>query len=405
MLKYEIKKVFSRTSGKIAVFLMLCVLAVISWFAVTEVYYENGQGEQEQGVEAAEKLRKAQKEWAGELTEEKLRAVIEENSRINETPEAKSSDVTENNIAFSWKQGFREICYLFGYKEFRDWDYTRIDSLEPEAAETFYTDRIRLLKEYLYGEGSNLFSEKEKTYLIQKFEELETPLRYDYVEGWKQLFQYSPAVIMITVLILGFLVAGIFSCEFSLKADQVFYTAYHGRGKAVMAKIKAGFCIVTGGYWLIVSLYSIIVLGLLGSDGANCQIQSTMAGWKSFYNITNLQLYLWIIIGGYVGSLFILFAAMLVSAKTKSAVTAVTIPFVLIFLPEFLSGTQSPLITKIIGILPGELLRIEMAAKTFSLYEIFGRVVSEIRLDMAIYPVLTIALVPLLYFVYKKVEQ
>ena len=76
----------------------------------------------------------------------------------------------------------------------------------------------------------------------------------DYQAGWKNLFQYSPSIIMILTLVLGFLCAGIFSGEFQLKANAVFYSSYYGRNKAVWAKVKAGAIIITlllGGYVVI----------------------------------------------------------------------------------------------------------------------------------------------------------
>ena len=51
---------------------------------------------------------------------------------------------------------------------------------------------------------------------------MKTPLYYDYQAGWKNLFQYSPSIIMILTLVLGFLCAGIFSGEFQLKANASF---------------------------------------------------------------------------------------------------------------------------------------------------------------------------------------
>ena len=74
---------------------------------------------------------------------------------------------------------------------------------------------------------------------------MKTPLYYDYQAGWKNLFQYSPSIIMILTLVLGFLCAGIFSGEFQLKANAVFYSSYYGRNKAVWAKVKAGAIIIT----------------------------------------------------------------------------------------------------------------------------------------------------------------
>lgn len=73
--------------------------------------------------------------------------------------------------------------------------------------------------------------------------------------------------------------------------------------------------------------YSLVVLGCLGSQGGNVMIQTGFWHWKSFYNITYMQLYLLTVVAGYIGTVFCLFLSMLVSAKTHTAVVAVTIPF------------------------------------------------------------------------------
>ncbi len=105
--------------------------------------------------------------------------------------------------------------------------------------------------------------------------------------GWQQLFEYAPTVVMLVMLILGYLVAGIFSNEFTWKSDAVFFSSVYGRNKAVSAKIKAGFCIVTTIYFVTFLVYKGIVLLYLGIDGWNLPIQSSWTSWKSFYNITN----------------------------------------------------------------------------------------------------------------------
>ena len=52
---------------------------------------------------------------------------------------------------------------------------------------------------------------------------------YEAADGWDKLFERLPSLLMILVLILGFLVSGIFPCESQLKADSVFYASFHGR--------------------------------------------------------------------------------------------------------------------------------------------------------------------------------
>ena len=93
---------------------------------------------------------------------------------------------------------------------------------------------------------------------------------------------------------------------------------------------------------------------------------------------------------------------MLVSAKTHATVVAVTIPFIMIFIQSFLG--EFPNLTDILGLLPDQLLQMNMAANTFVLYEIGGNVVPSIPILMMIYPVLCIVLLPIMYHVYHRTE-
>ncbi|SDG81635.1 hypothetical protein SAMN05660368_03316 [Marvinbryantia formatexigens] len=237
-------------------------------------------GDIESGLAAIAKVREQKKEWAGELTEEKIRKVIEKNAEISNTPEALSEDFRQNNIAYNRKQGFVDIRNLLNcsYAGFNDYDYYLADSLAPEDAGSFYQNRMDNLKIWLENDAKDQFSEKEKEYLIARYEALETPLYYDYQAGWKSLFQYAPTIIMILTLVLGFLCAGIFSGEFQQKANAVFYAARYGRDKAIWAKIKAGLVIISVLYWAVMLLYTALVLGILGADGAKCPIQTVMSG-------------------------------------------------------------------------------------------------------------------------------
>ena len=82
----------------------------------------NRNGDAESGISAMLKVRELKKEWSGELTEDVLRKIIEENVRISQTPEAKSNDFRQNDIAYSQRQGFMDIRDLLNcdYGEFND---------------------------------------------------------------------------------------------------------------------------------------------------------------------------------------------------------------------------------------------------------------------------------------------
>lgn len=403
MFGYELKKVFAKTSNRIALLLLLMILGVTCYFAMG-VSWVDENGDTRRGPAAVAQLRAMQKEWAGYLDEETIRQVIRENQRINSMPEAKSDNLRDSEITYGRGQGIMEIRNLLNNSfanGFREYDYYRADSLTPEDAPDFYTNRIRLLQEWLTEEAQDQFSEAEKEFLINRYNSLETPLYYDYVKGWTQLFEYSPTVVMITMLVLGYLVAGIFSNEFTWKSDAIFYASFYGRDRAVRAKLKAGFCLVTGIYFAAFVLYSGIVLAYLGADGWNMAVQVDRSGWKCFYHITMWQKYLLIAAGGYIGCLFISFLCMLVSARTRSAVAAVMLPFVLIFLPSFLANIYSPVVQKIIGLLPDQLLQTGTALSLFNLYPILGKILGAVPIMLVLYTLLTVVQWPLIYREYR----
>ena len=408
MVKYEIKKIFSTLSNKIALGLLAMMVLLSAWMAVSNVEWVNETGDPETGFTAIGKLRSAQKEWSGILDEDRLQQILRENQRIAATPEALSRDYQQNDIAYGWRQGFRPVldmmnqAYASGFQEF-DW-YTN-ERITPDQVGDFYPNRTKLMKQWLYdetGSAYRLFTEKEKLYLVEQYETLDTPFYYSYAEGWEQLLYNSPFVIMVGALILGYLAAGIFANEFKWKSDAVFFSARYGRDKAAGAKIGAGFVMVTALYWSAVLVYTLLTLGCLGFDGWNCPIQIDL--WKVFYHLKLWQAWALTAVGGYIGSLFFVFLTMWVSAKTRSSLFAVTVPFLLIFLPSFLDNLNIDKLSKFLGLFPDQLLQIYQALRYFYVYEIGGKVFNAMTLLMVIYSLLTVVLAPMMYRDFRRKE-
>ena len=405
MLRFEIKKVFSKTVNKIALLILVVALLVVSFFAVNSVDYVDENGTSTSGIAAARNLRNDKNQWSGYLTDNVLSEAILKNEEIIASPEYLSKDVKENDKAYVKMQGFSDIRTIINkaFCSFNEYDYYRANSVTSDEVRNLYERRITNLTEWLNSdEIKDNFSKDEKEFLIAQYNELETPFYYEYSDGWKALLEYAPSIMMLLVLILGFLVSSIFSNEFQLKADSIFFSAKLGRNKAINAKMRAGFLIITAVYWGTMLIYSAVVLGSLGTDGANCMIQTGLGGWKSFYNITCLQDYFLTMAGGYLGSLFILTLSMLVSAKTHSTTLAVTVPFILLFIPSFFSGIS--VLSKGLGLLPDQLLQVSQAVNLFNLYKIGGKVVGAIPIIMILYFILYCILLPMLYSVYQKAE-
>lgn len=405
MVRFELKKIFAKLSNKIALIILFVAVVVVSYFTIGSIEYVDSGGNSHTGIIAYNRLKEVKNEWKGNITDSVLQKVLEENNAINSSEEYLSKNDTENNIAYSRKQGFSDIKDMINrsFCDFQEYDYYRVDTVTPAEVGNFYSNRINHLNEWLSSDSvKENYTKQEKEYLVEKYEEMQTPFYYEYAGAWTSLLYYLPTLIMLITLVGAFLISGIFSDEFRLKADSVFFSAVYGRSKAIRSKIIAGFICITAIYWISICCFSGAVFGCLGTDGANCLIQTSLGGWKSFYNITFLQEFLLTIIGGYIGMLFILTLSMLVSAKMRSSVLSVMVPFVILLIPSFLANFS--VLSKILGLLPDQLLQISSSVKYFNLYQIGNKVIGAIPILFTAYLICYFILLPLLYRIYKKSE-
>lgn len=407
MLLFEIKKVLSKPLNKAALLILAAVLTIGSLLTIRDVHYIDADGNSSTGISAARHLQKEKNQYEGYLTEKVLKQVIQENAALNSSAGAQSDDIQEKNKTAAKGQGFADIREMINlaFGELDNYDYCRIDSVSEDEAGSLYKQRIAGLKNYLNRDDvKDAFPPDEKEWLISKYESLDTPLYYAYADGWKALMdsQYLPTLLMITVLIIGFLVSGIFSDEFAWKADSIFFSAKLGRGKAILSKMGAGFVITTVLYWSAVLLFGFIVLAVLGFGGGDCAVQTGVSNWNSIYNITYFQDYLISTFGGYIGSLFIATLAMLVSAKTHSTVFAITIPFILTCIPPFVGRLEA--FARIMNLFPDQLLSINKNLEDFSLYHIGGNIFGGVSVIIPLYLILFCLVFPVLFVVYRRTQ-
>lgn len=401
MLQFEIKKVFSKFKNRMAVVLLLVILVAVSMLTMNRVEYIDSDGSHVSGMPGARSLREEKNKWRGNVTEDVLKEVAKENVSVNNSTEALADDIERQDKAYARKQGISSIVELINnaYSEWREYDYYAIDNISIEEAGSVYEKRVSNLKKYLES-GEETFTELEKEFLIQRYEDLKTPFYHEYTDGWSALLQNISTFILILGLIIGFLVSGIFSDEFQTNADAIFFSSKLGRNRAVLAKMGAGFVLTTVFYLAFLLLYTVIVLAALGADGANCPIQIDM--WRSAYNITFMEAYLLIAAGGYVGTMFASTLSMLVSAAMRSTATAIIVPFIVLCAFPFLSRVIT--LPGICSFFPDQLLEIYITIKDFNLVELGGRIMNVATVIIPAYALACPLLWPLLYQIYRKSE-
>lgn len=403
MLFYELKKIFGRAGGKIALLVLAIGLAVICYSAMLQVSYTDENGDSHTGPAAARELRALKNEWAGPIDETALLRAAEENQRIIASDDYNSEDIQRQNIAYHDMQGFEAIRSLVAgtFDGFNEYNYYRLNTLTTEEAGELYERRINNLKEWLARPDIS-FSSAEEDYLVEHYEAMETPLYYEYNDGWETLLYYMPTLVMFLVYVIIFLTSGIFPCEGHWKSDAIFFSTWRGRHKAVRTKIAAALVTTTVLYWLVIAIYTLVVLALLGADGADGAFQ--LLKWTAFYNLTIVQAYALSVLGGYIGVIFLALLAMLMSVLTRSQVVGVIVPFVVVLAANFANSILSnwEVLPSILGLLPDQLLQLSVVLDDFNLYTVFGHVTGSVPLLFLLYSALSLALIPLVYRVYRK---
>ena len=407
LVRYELQKVFTKRANQIILILLAVLMAYSCGVALMRVEWVDEQGNSVTRHAAAVKLLEASREWSGPLDQELLEKALAELKEIYSSTEVDAQSQESNWLLRNKLQGVQEIADLLGWSFVNDYGTFEemIGGLQPEDLSRFYANRIENRKAWLYEDESSWgyynYSEAEKQFILSKFEALQTPLETGYHEGWVQAIEQLPTLLKYGIILLSFVLAGVFSDEFAWKTDTVYYNTLHGRTRATAVKVGLGFLMITVAYWLCVSIYSSIVLGNLGTEGGNCSIQVHSNYWNIREQMTFRQFYLLAIGAGYLGYLFIGFLVLWISAKTKSPVLAVLIPSLLLLLPGFLHEFYSPTMRRVIGILPDKLLDIGEAIQYLYLYTVKNHVMTAVPIVLTVYPCITVLLVFLCYREYR----
>lgn len=403
MLRYELKKIFGRAGGKIALLILAIGMVVICYSAVLLVSYTDENGDSHTGPTAARQLRDAKNEWAGPIDQAMITRAIDVNQQIISSADYNSTDIQRQNAAYHDTQGYATIRSLVAqtYGGFNEYDHYRLDTLTADEAGELYERRVQNLEEWL-ARPDIFFTPAEQTYLIDHYKAMETPLYYEYNDGWDTLIYYAPTLVTFLLFLIVFLVSGIFPSEHRLRSNAIFFSTKLGRSKAVRAKLAAGIVITTVIYWAAIAICTVVVLALLGAGGADGAFQ--LIKWKAFYNLTIGQAYALATLGGYVGILFLALLSMIVSILTRSQVVAVIVPCVLVLAANFASSILSSweVLPQILGLLPDQLLQIGQVLDDFNLYTLFGHVIGAVPLLFVLYGVLSLLLIPLIYRIYRK---
>jgi len=389
ILKYELKKVFSKKLNRIVLIIVLLAAAVLSVFAIGSVRYVDEDGAGHTGLTASRRLAADRNRWAGELTGDKIAQAVSSRKESNrEYPD----DVPDEEYGKTL-QSYNDIeNFVIGVlTPDAVWDQGVLCQLEDEQARDLYSIYEKNLQEMAgkYGE-----TPEQQRFLTEQYEKTELPLAYESKNSWDTIMMYVETYGMILAIVIGFLAAGIFAEEFRSRADAVFFSARYGRTKAARHKVLAGLLMATIVYWAGMGILSLVSLGVMGISGFSTPYQIDQP--YSIYNMTFGEYYLLTVLCGYIASLLSASVTMLIAAKMRSANVAVCVPFFLFCVMPFIGRAFSAFLT-FFKLTPDMLLNVIECAKDPNIFQIGNVVFRQIPCIVLLYFIISIILLPFVY--------
>lgn len=322
MLGYELKKAILKPLHIKIIIGALIAGILLSGLAIWSVYYVDQAGASHRGLAAPGALTKDKSRWNGPLTDSVLLEVVKKQQNI----EARNKNSGPNPAYGRIGQSYRDIEEYINQTLCYGTDYN------PDAINQVSLKTAGRLNELRKENIDSLINEYgttavKKEYLKRQFAKVRTPLEYEPYDAFRITGPFAAAYGLLLVLVISCLTVGVFSDETNSEARFVYYSTKYGPTRGAAAKILAVFIIATMLYWSGMLLMSLISFGGMGTSGAFAPIQ--MESPYSMYGINFLERYLLILLSGYVACLFSAGIAMLLFVRTKSAILAVSISFLL----------------------------------------------------------------------------
>lgn len=394
MLKFELKKIFSKRINQVLLAAVLVVTIIYSGMAIGSMSYTDEEGQDHTGIEAGRLLAEDINQWKGELTAEKISEVINDYKTLS----AEYPDGIPDTEYGKTIQSYYDIYdFVIGIMTpDSEWDESVVYQLSDEQLQDIYTIYQDNMKKMAEEYGT---TPEKRNYLESIYEKIEIPLSFEAKDSWDTMTMYAQTYVLLMAVIIGFLAAGIFSGEFRPGTEDVFLAAKYGRSKAIKNKIIAGILVSTIVYWIGVGLLSFISFAVMGTSGFFTPYQ--IDDPYSIYVMTYGEYYLLILVGGYIATMFCAALTMLVTVKMHTPNLAVCIPFFLLCMMPFIARVL-PTFDAFFNLLPTVLTNIFNAVRTPILFQIGPLVFRQISFLMFLYIVLFIVLLPFIYRSYSR---
>lgn len=349
----EHKKLWRKQMVKICVLLCFVYIVIFGsvlsfqWFSFgSSDDYTSAFGNNFDGYEMIREHQNYAHNFGEELTDETLQQMVRDYQRLYEVGMDKELEITEWKSISSWLSSI--------YPDLEDTSITppsyrsMIAYVNPDDLNGFYERRQIAIDMFLENNGQ---VGAEREYLLNMEKKVETPFRYEWVEGWSQLLGSMVADLgVVMALFLAIVLSPLFAEEWHNNTGSLVLTTKNGWEKIAFAKILTGIVFTVEFYFILVIPSVITQIFFMGTSGWDMPIQNIKLLAIAPMNMLQAEIYeyLFALFGtiGYAGMV------MLISAKVKNNVLALLLSLTMAYGPMMVAQYLPYELQKAMDLLP-----------------------------------------------------
>ncbi|MBQ7839962.1 MAG: ABC transporter permease [Lachnospiraceae bacterium] len=277
-----------------------------------------------------------------ELTDETFQQLVRDYQKMEAAGMDMELEKTDWTIINSWLGTL--------YPELRETGtyQTMISYVDPDKLIGFYERRQQAVEDFLENSGQ---VGTEKEYLLNMEQEVEKPLRYEWVEGWSQLLGSMVADLgAVMALFLAIALSSLFAGEWHDNTSSLVLTTKNGWGKVAFAKVLTGLAFTVELFAILAIPNIISQIFFMGIAGWDMPIQNIKLIAIAPMNMLQAEIYeyAFALFGaiGYAG------VVMFISATVKSNVLALLFSLAAVYGPMIVAEYLPYELQKAMDLLP-----------------------------------------------------
>ena len=349
----EHKKLWRKQIVKISVFLCFVYIVIFGsvlsfqWFTFgSSDDYTSAFGNNFDGYGMIKDSQEYALAFGEELTDETLQQLVKDYQRMEAAGTEKESDRTDWKIISSW------LSVL--YPELREPEASplvyrsMIGYVNPDDLMGYYERREQAIDDFLESNGQ---TGEEKEYLLNIEKKVDTPFRYGWVEGWRQLLGSMVTDLgVVMALFLAIVLSPLFAEEWHDNTGSLILTTKNGWEKIAFVKIVTGFVFTVEFFTILVVPSIVSQLFFMGTTGWDMPIQNIKPLAIAPMNMLQAEVYEYAF--ALLGTIGFAGIVMLISAKVKNSVLALLISLAAVYGPLMITQYLPYELQKTLDLLP-----------------------------------------------------